>query len=95
MTCNLGPTVWAFVLVWRKPLVKKVKPPPELIRVREMARLMGIQTETLTQWIERRIWPPPHSEFERTKFYRVKHFRAYIDTGHWPTDAWPRGSWKQ
>lgn len=66
-----------------------VKPNPlkGLVAHHEVARLCGVSTSCLKGWVERGLFPSPHSIIEQRRFYRLEDINHYLDKGKWPETA--------
>jgi predicted DNA-binding transcriptional regulator AlpA len=65
------------------------KAEPIFITKSEMARALGIHPGTITRWIGKGEFPPPHSRpGERTSLWLRSHFEAYVRDGRWPEKAY-------
>lgn len=60
---------------------------PTIINHREAARRCGVSTKMFRAYVERGIFPLPHSIIEPLWFYRLEVIEHYVEHGTWPADA--------
>jgi hypothetical protein len=57
---------------------------PRLIKMREVAAMLGITTQNIRRWVANGSWPEPHSAVATTWLYRADHIKTFVETGKWP-----------
>lgn len=70
----------------------KAPPAPALMTHRELARRVGVSSTLLRRWVDRGVYPRPHSVVEQTWFYRVADVDHYLATGSWPAEPTRKSS---
>lgn len=60
---------------------------PRLINHRDIAKLIGVSTEVLIQWVGVGEFPEPIAVVRRTWLYPVDLIESWIRTGQWDGSA--------
>lgn len=66
---------------------KRPKSQPRLIHHREIARLIGVGTEVIIDWVAAGEFPKPLAVVRRTYLYPVDLIEHWIQTGTWDSSA--------